>query len=134
MRRSRIEIKVTFFYILSVISLWAAQPEEALLQDWVAAIPERQGEAEPTFPVGDTEQAILSPPIRTTPRLIVWEVIPAISVRRIILTHGAPLAFGQIRPPALPVFGARTIFGQPLFFGVHSLFRFSCVSNPITAS
>src|SRR2546422_1588703 len=49
--------------------------------------------------------------------VIVREITPTISVRGIILTDGAPLPFGQIRPPSLPVFPARRVFGQAAILG-----------------
>jgi len=41
MGRSVVEIKVIFLYVLTVIPLAVGQPEEALLQDRVAAVPAR---------------------------------------------------------------------------------------------
>src|SRR5262249_12705991 len=62
------------------------------------------------------QQAVLTPPIRPASGLIVWKIIPAIPVGRVILPDRAPLPIGEIRPPALPVGPSNGIFGQAIIF------------------
>lgn len=42
---------------------------------------------------------------------------------RIVLAHGAPLAFGEVGPPAFPILLAAIIFLEALLFGGHHVFN-----------
>jgi hypothetical protein len=75
-----IEVEVGLLHILAVVSFGAGKAEESLLEDWIAPVPERQGEAEAPLPVGDAEQTILTPPVGSAPRLVMGEVVPHIAV------------------------------------------------------
>src|SRR5262249_53437911 len=68
--------------------------------------------------ITEPEETVFSPAVRAAPRVIVREVIPAFAVRRVVLAHGAPLAFGEIRSPPLPVLRARSVLAQARRFGV----------------
>ncbi len=114
MRGRGIQVKIFLLHVLGVIALVAVQPEEAFLEDGVAAIPERQREAKAAFAVGDAEQAILAPAIGAAAGVVVRQVIPAIAVGRIILAHRAPLALGEVRAPAFPILFARRVLEQAL--------------------
>src|SRR5580700_2613454 len=48
--------------------------------------------------------------------MIVGEVFPSRASRAVVFAHRAPLALGEIRPPALPVFLAVAGFLEPLVF------------------
>src|SRR5262249_47770216 len=56
-RRCRVEVVVDLLHVLAVIALVAGEPEEPLLQDRVAAVPQRQREAEAPLAVADPEEA-----------------------------------------------------------------------------
>jgi hypothetical protein len=116
--RRRIEIEVHLFHILPVVALGAGQAEEAFLQKGIATVPKRDRETEAALAVGESEQAILAPPIGPAAGLFVIEITPRVAVRRVILAHRAPLSFGQVRTPAFPVVGSRLVFGQADAFGV----------------
>ena len=73
-------------------------------------------EAQPALPVGDAEQAVLAPAVGAAARLIVGEVLPHVAVRRVVLSDRAPLALGQVRPPALPVPLATRVLRETLGF------------------
>src|SRR5262249_19132241 len=117
--RGRVEVVVALLDVLAVIPLDAAQAEEPLLQDRVAPIPEREGEAEVAAAVADTEQAVLAPAVGPRAGLVVREVAPGLAIRRVVLADRPPLALGQVRPPAPPGHMALARLGQPLPLGIH---------------
>ena len=117
MRRRRIEIVPDLFRIFAVIALRIRKPENPLLQNGIALIPQRHRKAQPALAVADPEQPILAPAIGAAARVIVGKVIPGIATRRIILAHRPPLPLREIRPPALPVLHAPGIFLEAEMFG-----------------
>ncbi len=120
MRRRGIQVEVILLDVLAVIAFVAGQAEEALLQNRIASIPERQREANVLVTIGDSRDSIFAPAIRARTGVIVRKIFPRGAVRTVVLAHGAPLAFGEIRSPALPVSGAEARFLQPFFFGCHA--------------
>src|SRR5262249_36279996 len=50
-------------------------------------------------------QAVLAPPIRARPRVVVGEVVPGGAARAVVLPDRAPLALAEIRAPVIPVAG-----------------------------
>ena len=100
--RRAVEVEVVLLDVLAVIALAVGQAEEALLEDRVLAVPQRQGEAEPLLVVGDAGQAVLAPAIGARARLVVGEVVPGVAAFAVVLADGAPLAFAEVRPPFLP--------------------------------
>src|SRR5262249_58903210 len=117
-RRRRVQVEVALLHVLAVIALRAAEPEQALLQDGVAPVPEGQREAEPALAVGDAEQPVLAPAVGTAARVVVGEVRPDLTGSRVVLAHRAPLPLGQIRAPALPVLLAPRVLGETRALGV----------------
>ncbi len=111
-RRRRVEVEVRLLHILAMIAFRPAQTEEPLLEDRVPAIPKGQRETKPAFPIGDSQQSVLAPTIGSAAALVVGKIVPAVARLRIILAHGAPLALGEIRPPAFPVCLARRVLGK----------------------
>src|SRR5205823_8210632 len=105
--------------IFAVISLRTSQSKEPFFEDGVSPIPKRQCKAKPAFPIRDAQQAVLTPAISPAARVVVSEIIPALPIGRVILPHRGPLTFCQIRPPPFPIFCARAVFCQPLFFCIH---------------
>ena len=116
-RRRGVEVEVVLLDVLAVVALGAGQAEQPLLEDRVAPVPERQREAEPPLVVGDAEQAVLAPAVGARAGVVVREVVPGRAVWRVVLAHGAPLALGQVRPPAPPGRGALALLDQSLAFG-----------------
>ena len=43
MRRRAVEVEVVFLHVLAVVALAVGQPEQALLEDRVVAVPQREG-------------------------------------------------------------------------------------------
>ena len=117
MRRRRVEVVVALLHVLAVVALGVGQPEQALLEDGVLAIPQGERKAEAALPVGDAEQPVLAPAVDARPRLLVVEVAPAVAARRVVLAHRAPLALGEVRAPALPVALAALVLAQTALLG-----------------
>ena len=100
--RQRVEMEVALLDVLAVVPLGRDEPEEALLEDRVALVPERQRPAEDLIAVAEAGDAVLAPAIRLRPRQIVREVRPRVAVRAVVLAHRSPGAVGEIRPPLAP--------------------------------
>src|SRR5581483_3409704 len=77
----------------------------------------------------DSGNAIFIPSIDKRPRMVMREVPPSIAVGAIVLAHGAPGPFTQVRTPAFPVFSAALRFLQPDFFLGHSVQRSSIIMH-----
>src|SRR5882762_8680202 len=75
--------------------------------------------------VADPSDSVFSPAIRARPRMLVRKILPRSPVRAVILADRAPLPFGKIRPPSLPVFGVLVRFVEALFFRCHRNFSSS---------
>src|SRR5207302_1965293 len=76
--RHGVEIIVKLLDVLTVIALAIAQAEQALLQDRVLAVPERDGEAQTLLPVAEPADSVLAPAIRAARRVLMREVVPGI--------------------------------------------------------
>ena len=77
MRRRRIEVVVALLHVLAVVALRAGQAEQPLLQDRVAAVPQRQREAQPALAIADAQQPVFAPAIRAAAGLIVRRSNPS---------------------------------------------------------
>src|SRR4029450_12157909 len=108
---------VKLLHVLAVIAFAVRQPEEPLFQDRVVRVPQRESEAQALLVIREAGDAILTPSIRTTARVIVREVFPGIAVRAVVLTDRAPLALGEIRAPFLPAFAGGEGGGQSVGVG-----------------
>ena len=129
-RRCGVQIEVVLLHILAVVAFVAGQPEQALLENCVAAIPQRQRKADALVAVGDTADAVFAPAIRARASVVMRKVLPRCAVWTVVLAHRAPLPLRKIRPPALPVHLAQTRFFQPSFFHCHfdtSLYPFTAL-------
>jgi len=101
----RVQVPPALLDVLAVVALRAGQPEGPLLQDRVAAVPQRQGQAQPLLDVAEPGQAVLAPPVGPGPGVIVRQVVPRIPVGAVVLPHRAPLPLADVRPPPVPVAG-----------------------------
>jgi len=105
----RVQVVVELLDVLVMVSFGSSQTEEALLQDRIAAVPQGQTEAQPRFAIAEAEKSVLPPAIDPRSRVVVGEIVPAGSIRGVVLADGAPLALGQIgaeEPPVLIMTGA----------------------------
>src|SRR5580698_9005068 len=53
--------------------------------------------------VAKAGDAVFAPAVSAGTRVIVREIIPGVAVGAVVLANRAPLAFGKIRTPALPM-------------------------------
>ena len=74
--RRRVEVGVDLLDVLAVVALRAGQPEQPLLEDRVAPVPQGEREVEPATLVGDPQQAVLAPAVGARPRVVVRQVRP----------------------------------------------------------
>ena len=88
--------------VLGVVALFRVQPEDALFQNRIAPVPERERETQRLAVVAPAREAILVPPVRTRPRMVMGERVPRRAVGAVVLTHGSPGSFREVRTPSLP--------------------------------
>ncbi len=60
-RRRRVEVVVELLHVLAVVALAVGEPEQPLLEDRVAAVPERERQAEALLVVGEAARCRLRP-------------------------------------------------------------------------
>src|SRR5688572_7253635 len=99
----RVEVVVALLHVLAVVAFLPGDTEQPLLENGVALVPEREREAQTALPVADAEESILAPSVGAASRVVVREVLPDCAVSGVVLTDGAPLPFGEVRTPPLPV-------------------------------
>ena len=108
-----IEIVVELLDVFAVVALGVGQAEQTFLQDRVAAVPHRQGQAQQLPVVGEPGDPVLAPSVRAAARVIVGQVVPEFAIRAVVFAHGPPLALAQVWTPAAPV---RARVGDALAF------------------
>jgi hypothetical protein len=101
---SSVEIIVKLFDVFAVVALRIGQAEEALFENGVLAIPQRDAEAEVFFLIAKTGEAVFSPTIGATASVFVRKVIPRRAVGAVVFADRAPLALAQVSAPATPEF------------------------------
>ena len=119
-RRHRVEVVVLLLHVLAVVALQPPEPEEPLLQDGVAAVPQRRREAEQPLVVGDAEQPVLAPAVGAAAGVLVGKVRPGGAAGAVVLPHRPPLPLGEVRPPPAPGLAPLVGFAQPLSLGAHA--------------
>ena len=92
MSRRGVEIVIKFLNVFAVISLSVREAEKPLFQNRILPVPEGQSQTEALMVVAQTGNAIFTPTIGTTARLVVTEIVPGGPVRTVILTNCSPLA------------------------------------------
>ena len=70
MRGRVVEVEVALLDVLAVVALVAGEAEESLLEDGVAAVPQRQGEADALMAVADAGEAVFVPAIGAEARTV----------------------------------------------------------------
>ena len=98
-----VQVPPVLLDVLAVVALRAGQPERALLQDRVPPVPQRQPQAQPLLDVAEPGQAVLTPPVRPGPGMIMRQVIPRVTIGTVILPDRPPLPLAHVRPPPIPV-------------------------------
>src|SRR5262249_45425746 len=99
---SAVEIEVVFLDVLAVIALAVGQTKESLLENWIFAVPQGQGETESLLVVGDAGQPVLAPAIGAGASLVVAEIVPGIAAFAVVLADGAPLPLAEVGSPPFP--------------------------------
>ena len=127
--RRGIEIEVVLLDVFAVIAFVAGEAEQPFLQNWIFAIPHRQGKTNKLAAVGNPHDSVFAPTIRSRTRVVMRKEIPGCAVLAVIFTHGAPLALGKIGTPTPPVRLSIPRFFQAFFFGVHRLVSFKAFGN-----
>ncbi len=115
-----VQVEVVLLDVLAVVALGTGEAEESFLEDGISAVPEGEGEAESALAIGDAEQAVLSPAIGAAAGVLVGEVGPAGAVGGVVLADGAPLAFGEIGSPALPVLLTLEVGDETIALGIRA--------------
>ena len=77
------------------------EAEQALLEDRVRAVPQREREAQLLAVVADPREPVLAPAVGARARLVVGEVAPGVAAVAVVLADRAPLALAQVRAPRL---------------------------------
>ena len=116
MGRRRVEVEVVLLDVLAVVALGPGQAEEALLQDRVLPVPQRQREADLLLAIADAGDAVLVPAIGARSGMVVREVFPRLAVLAVVLAHGAPCAIADVRAPSAPVASGTAGGLQPEMF------------------
>ena len=98
MRRCRVEVIVQLLDVFTVVAFAVGQAEKPLLEDRVAAVPERQREAKAALIVGPAGDSIFTPSVGALVGMVEWEIGPAIAAGTVVFPDGAPLAVGYIGP------------------------------------
>src|SRR5262245_35129312 len=116
---SAIKIEVVLLDVLAVVALAVGQPEQALLQDRVLAVPQGQGEAELLLVIGDAGQAVLAPAVGAGAGLVVAEVVPGVAALAVVFADGSPLPLAEVGSPFLPGDLFRSCFFKADVLGAH---------------
>ena len=101
-RREVVDVEVVLLDVLTVVALGIRQAEQTLLQDRVPLVPQRERQAQPLLVVADPGEAVLTPPVRAGPRLVMAEIGPGVAAIAVVLANRAPLALAQVGPPGAP--------------------------------
>ena len=89
-----------------MVAFVACQPENALLQNRVAAVPECQRETDVLMPVADSSDAVFIPAIRFGAGMVVRQILPGGAAFAVIFTNCSPRALTEVGSPSLPVCNA----------------------------
>src|SRR5690606_15792761 len=89
------------------------EAEEALLEDRIALVPQRDREADVLVAVAEAGEPVLTPAVGARARVVVRQVGPGGAVRAVVLAHRAPLTLAEIGPPALPVAQPSFVLAEP---------------------
>ena len=122
--RRGVLVEVVLLDVLAVVALSVRQPEQALLENRVAAVPESEREAQDLSVVRVPGDPVLARAVRARARLVVAEVRPRIAVVGVVLADRPPLPLGQVGTPKPPRRIAIAGFREALPFGI----RFACRS------
>ena len=128
--RQPLEVPPVLLDVLAVVALRPGQAEHALLEDRIAAVPERERQAQLVADVRDAGHAVLVPAVGARPRVVVRERGPGVAALGVVLADGAPGPLAEIRAPLVPrvrreevVLGAARRLREPAVLGGRLLRR-----------
>src|SRR5205823_10504864 len=75
-RGGGVEVPPVLLGVFAVVALVAGQPEDALLEDWVPTVPEREGQAEELALVADAAEPVLAPAVGPATGVVMGQVLP----------------------------------------------------------
>jgi hypothetical protein len=76
MRRRAVEVVVELLDVLAVIALGIGQPEQPLFEDRVAAVPQRQTQAQQQLVVAKAADPVFPPAISPAAGVVVRKILP----------------------------------------------------------
>ena len=100
--RRAVEIPPVLLGILAVVALGTGEPEDPLLQDRVASVPEGEREAQPLLVIADPAEPVLVPAVHPRPGVVMRERVPRLAVLAVVLSHRPPRPLAQVRAPRAP--------------------------------
>jgi hypothetical protein len=113
----RTHVAVQLFHVLAVIALAVGESKQALLENGIRAVPQRQTEAKNLAIVTDAREPVFVSAIGARTGVVVRKIVPGGSLGAIVLSHRAPSTLGEIRPPPTPTLTTGGGEFEALFFG-----------------
>src|SRR5882724_2765810 len=98
MGRRTVEVVIDLLDVLAVIAFRVRQAVQALFEDRIAPVPQRQSQTEPLVAVAKSGDAVFAPAIGAAAGMIVREIFPGVPVLAVILSDRAPLPLADKRP------------------------------------
>src|SRR5437867_1160662 len=112
-----VEVIVQLLGVFSMVALVVRQAKDAFLQNRVFSVPQSERKTKALLVIADPGDAVLAPAIRAAAGVVVGHVFPGVAVWTVVLAHGAPLAFGQVRPPKFPALLPRGVLLEAKLLG-----------------
>jgi len=75
-----------------MVAFIAGKTEEALLENAIAAVPKRDGEADVLVAVANVADAVFAPAIGARVGVVMREIAPSVAAAAVVLADCAPLA------------------------------------------
>ena len=110
-----VDVEVVLLHVLAVVALGVGQAEQALLEDRVLTVPQRERQAHEPLVVADAGHSVLAPAVGAGTRLVMGEVVPRVAVVAVVLPDRSPLSLAEIWPPLTPP--SRPRAAEPVPFG-----------------
>ena len=125
--RQRVQEPPVLLGVFAVIPLRTGQAEHPLLQDRVAAVPQRQRHTQFLADIAHPRHPVLAPSVSPGAGMIVGEVVPGLAIRAVVLSHRAPRSLRQVGAPVVP----RGRFEQPILGVAERRHPFAfCAAHP----
>src|SRR5262249_5177201 len=126
-------IEVVLLDVLAVIAFLVRQPEQALLEDRIALVPQRDAQTQVLIAIAEPGNRVLAPAIGAAARMVERKVVPGVAVGGVVLANRHPGAVADVGPPALPVGGAGRDLAEARALGRRTP-RHTCAACPVGAA